>query len=203
MGADPFTAAMFAGSTIMNADAQSQAQKQQKKQYNSTNALFNSLKPEVRNLYAKAMRSSAGGYDAAMAKLQGAGQKAKAGIARSGVQQNAAATDSAISRGLYGSSYLDSLHRGIGADTAQGIAGIDEGTATMLAQLMQQKGTAAANLFTGQAGNLSSITANQAGIQSNYQFSPGQPIDMLGWAKLFNSGGGGSGVSGMPDWMLP
>lgn len=209
MGADPFTAAMFAGNTGLGAIQANQAKQAQKGQYKTMNRLFDTLDPQVQRLFANALQTSNAGFDSAMRTLSGAGATAKSNAAMSAKQALGMGTDNAIGRGLYGTSYLDSMRRGVSSDLTRTNAQIDEQTASLLSSLMTQKAGAAAGLMTGQAGLLSNIAGTHAGAIGGYSFQPMQAPDLMGFAKLFGGNGGaawgsgGGGVSGMPSWMQP
>lgn len=178
MGMDPVTAGLImgGGSAILGADAAKKANKQSKKQLALQQKVWETGREDVTSA-----------YDQALGHLQGAGDTAKRQISERGVQQVAGLKSSAIDRGLYGSSFIDSGMRGIGTDVSRGRAAIDEQTAQSIAGVLQ-----------GKAGAMASLAGGQSNAIGSWNFSAGQPIDLLGWAKLFSGGAGGGGGGSSP-----
>lgn len=201
MGVDPVTASLIA-TTVGGAIGANDLKQKEKGRAGALKKLYAGMDKNTRELFEKALRASGGGYDAAQKHLQGAGATAKRGLSVAGKQNAAAATEGAISRGLYGSSYLNSLRGAISGNTARGRAAIDEGTATMIANLLQGKGAAQAGLFTGQASALNQIGLSNAAGLWGQQFQPGATPDFTQLLKLgmggMGGGGGGASWQGIP-----
>ncbi len=168
--------AMMGVDILGNAIQGNQAKQAQKGQYANMNKIFAALNPEVRGL-----------YDKALGLMTGAGTTAKREAEQTSNAAMGAGDDSAIGRGLYNSSYLDTMHRGILSDLNQTKAGIDEQTAAQMAGILQ-----------GKAGAITQLGLGHAGSINQYQFGQGQGPGMANWAKVFwpNGVGGGGGSSG-------
>lgn len=196
-------AAAGAASNLIGANQAKQAAKGQQGQIND---IFQGLTPEVQNLYASAIGNAQLGYDQAIGSLKGYGSQAKTNIGTQAAQSGAALSENAVSHGLGSSSYLLSLQHGIGLQAAKAKSGIDENVASLIGNLLKEKGLTTAGLLQGQAGlqsgigeNYASILAklNPAAASSAGQFGMlGGAFNALGQAGMSAWGAGGTGMGG-------
>lgn len=186
--------AVAAGASIAgSAVSANQAKKAQKGQQNQINAIFQGLSPEVQGLYQQAIDSTNESYDKGASLLNSYGQEAKSNIALSGKQSLGNLTESAIGKGLGSTSYLQSLHHGITQGTAKSMSGVDEQKAALLSNLLMQKGSNLAQLYTGLAGQKANIAGNYAAQIGGVQHVS-SPVNFMPYASAFGGlfGGGGS-----------
>lgn len=164
-------------------------------------------------------------YAAARANVQVGKGNAMQGAADRGMQNQASAQQSLVSRGLYNSTVYDNASRGVASQTTRDLADIEQSYASMLAQLDIGEGqaTTQANQFMsgtyGQQGQAASnLHMQQAQIQAQMYEDPDAWLDSLlgigttlgaayltGGGSLFAGaaanaagGGGGSGMPGVP-----
>lgn len=174
-----------------------QVKQKEKGRYSAFNRIFDNLNPEVRSLYDKALRGIDTGYSGAMRNISGAGQTAKFNAATASKQGVAGQTDSAIGRGLYGTSLIGGIQRGAAADLSRTNASIDEQTASMLSNLMTQKAGAQAGLFGQEASAISNLGMSKASGLMGQQFAPGAAPSSSDIASLMGGKGtGGGGLNG-------
>lgn len=103
---------------------------------------------------ARTQRQVMGTYAQANNLLGTQGNAAKSAAQAAGVQQQGAAAQSLMSRGLGNTTVVDSTRRGINADTQRQIAAIDEAVAGQKAGLLTQQAGAQMNLGQFQADSL-------------------------------------------------
>ena len=168
---DPITMGLGLGQMGLGYYEQQQAKKQSHKLYGQSEKAYQQAHDEALRF-----------YDEALAHMSGAGATAKRGLSEQGVRDTASLRSDAISRGLYGTNYVDQGRRAISSDVSRGRASIDEQTASMIAQALM-----------GKASLLSGIDVSHAGGLQNFNVQPGQAPDLLGFAQLFHQGGGGGG----------
>jgi hypothetical protein len=191
MGMDPWTAELigFGASTIMGGDQQEKVNKKEKQRLAAFNKIYAGLNPEVRGLYDKALRGIETGYADAAGKLSGAGATAKFDAGVSSKQNVAAQTDSAIGRGLYGTSLVNSIQRGGASDLSRTKSAIDEQTASMLSGLMTGKAHAQASLFGQEAGAISNLGMSQGSGLMSQQFQVGKSPSAFDISSLLGGKG--------------
>lgn len=191
-------AAAIVASTVFGAVQANQTRQQEKGRLGQFNNIYESLGPEVRAMYDKALRAIDTGYTGAMNQASGIGTTAKFNASTASQRGVASQTDSAIGRGLYGTSLVGSIQRGASADLSRTKAGIDEQTAALLSGLMVGKAGAQASLFGQEAGQLSALGMGQAGGLMSQQFRTGSSPSASDMTSLFSmfggKGGGGGGV---------
>src|SRR5207245_1104714 len=97
---NPLMMAMPAGQSVLGGIEANKAKHTSEKLYGKSEKFFDLARTDISSL-----------YDQALSKLGGAGATAKQNISTLGKQDVGALGDSAISRGLYGTSYLDAGKR--------------------------------------------------------------------------------------------
>ena len=195
MPAVPVIAAV--GSVAGSAISANQAKKAQKGQKNQINAIFAGLSPEVQGLYQQAINATNTGYDESASLLNSYGQEAKSNLALAGKKSFGNLSESAISKGLGSSSYLQSLQHGITQGTAKSMQGVDEQKATLLSNLLMQKSSNLAQLYTGLASQKSNIGQAYASQIGGVQHTS-SPVNFMPYASAFGGlfkGGGGGGYT--------
>lgn len=184
-----------------------QVKQKEKGRYAAFNRIFDSLNPEIRGLYEKALSGIDTGYTGAANQLSMAGTTAKNNAALASARGVSAQTDSAIGRGLYGTSAIQGIQRGAASDLSRTNAGIDEQTASMLSQLMTQRAGATAGLLGQQAGAIGNLGMAQASGLMGQQFAPGASPSAADIGALMGSKGtgghttpGGNSGTFTPAW---
>jgi hypothetical protein len=114
---------------------------------------------QVQKMQRQAQRQAQRQMKQARKQLGKVGEAGRSRIAQQGVQAQAGAEQSLISRGLGGTTVRESVMRGIQSDTERARQGLEEGLAQQMAGLLQ-----------GQAGM--QLDIGQFGLQGQ-QFMPG------------------------------
>lgn len=141
------------------------------------------------------------GYDTAGKEIGRVGATAKSDILNRSKQQTAAAQQSAVSRGLYGTTAYDSTARGISSDANRAIGSVDESLAGLRAGLATSRGHALSSARAGIAAWYPAwAKAVNADKEKYAEFGVGfQPSD--GGAGAFGAGLGAFAGSGGFDWL--
>lgn len=141
------------------------------------------------------------GYNQAGKEIGRVGESARSDLLAREKQQTAAAQQSAISRGLYGTTAYDSAARGIASDTNRSLGSLNEGLAGLRAGLAKEKGMA----LYGAKSQIASwypawAQAVNADKEKYAKFGVGfEPSD--GGAGAFGAGIGALAGSGGFDWL--
>jgi hypothetical protein len=194
----PFVAQ--AGSSVMGGIQENKAKHSQEKQWGVTRKIWTDLDPAIQEIYSKALGSIDSGYTAAQNNITGVGHNAKMGAAATVKQGVGAQTDSAIGRGLYGTSAIQGIQNAGASTLTKANAGIDEQTAMMLSNLMQQKAGAQAGIYGAQANNLLGQAQGESNALTSFNFTAGKSpssSDIAGLGTSIFGGGAGSGVPGL------
>lgn len=184
----------FVVSAGLGAVQGNQVKQKEKGRYAAFNRIFDSLNPEVRDIYAKSLGAIDTGYNGAMRNLSNVGQTAKMNAAAASKQGVSGQTDSAIGRGLYGTSLIGGIQRGAASDLSRTNSAIDEQTASMLSNLMTQKAGQQVGVFNQQANSISNLGMSKASGLMGQQFSPGASPSTSDIASLFGKKGTGGTV---------
>lgn len=168
-----------------------------KKNYKNTNARYGQGLDELLKGYG-ILES---GYNAAGKEIDRVGGTARSDILGREKQQTAAAQQSMISRGLYGTTAYDSAARGIGSDTGRQLNSLSEGLAGLRSGLAKEKGLALygaksqiANWYPAWAQAVNADKEKYANFGVGFE-----PSD--GGAGAFGAGLGAFAGSGGFDWL--
>lgn len=142
-----------------------------KKRLKQIQALYKALNAQQGQLYGKAaiqQKKTIGdintGYGNALANSGLIATQAKQNAQSAGQQQQGAATQSLVSRGLYNTTAADAAARGINSDTQKNLAGIDAALAQIQGNLHAGQGQALAGAHSALSGFFQNQNAANTGL---------------------------------------